>query len=428
MLNDDVIAGDGYIELDESQWWPLKKLENFQNEMLKKMISYAYNHIPAYRKKMDRSGIEPNDIDSIKDLWKVPITSREEMQDNQDFVNKDLIAGTLYTGGSTGSSLKYYESEQSGKIRWNSHLRGWSWNGYTLSKKLAVISSAQGNIETENTLNLTGDLTTENLEQNIKKLLDFRPQHIRGYVSSIYILAKYCLDNSVKIDGVESINPISENLYDFQRELIENAFNCRVFEEYCCNDGGACAWECEAHQGLHYFMERAVIEDIDGEMVVTDLWNRAMPFIRYRNGDAVIFLNKECDCGRKLPLIKVKGRTNDVLITTAGLVSPTYIMHHGIGIMGIGGTRHNFRSGIRTVQYVQRPHYVLDVNIVKNPWCTEDEIRSFRIKIDEIVRGMEVRLNFVDEIPGTAKGKRQFIINEDKELLKKYNLQHKLNL
>ena len=408
------------IDLNKSQWWSLNELEDFQNQRLRKIILYAYNNIPGYKRKFDDAKVKPEDIKTKEDLWKLPVTTREELQNNKDFINEKLISATLYTGGSTGTSLKYYESTESGKIRGNAHFRGWSWNGYTPGKKLAVISSAQGVVEAENTINLIGDLTTENLNNKVEKLLEFKPQHLRGYVGSVYIVARYCLDNNIKLDGIESINPISENLYDYQRKTMEEAFNCKVFDEYCCNDGGACAWECEAHEGLHYFMERAIIEDVDGEMVVTDLWNRAMPFIRYKNGDSVKFLNKKCSCGRELPLITVKGRDNDFLITRDGIVGATYLMYHGIGYVGAGEDDSKFRTGIRAVQYIQKPGYLLEVNIVKNNWCKDEEISSFKNILSEITHGMKIRINIVKDIPTTKKGKRYFIINEDKELLKKY--------
>ncbi len=408
------------IDLNMSQWWSIDKLEDFQNQRLRKIIKYVYDNILGYREKFIKAKLKPQDIKTKDDLWKIPITTREELQNNKDFVNDKLISATLYTGGSTGTSLKYYESEESREIRWNSHLRGWSWNGYIPGKKLAIISSAQGLVKDKNTINLIGGLTIENLEKNVEQLIEFKPQHLRGYVGSLYILAKYCLDNNIKLEGIESVDPISENLYNFQREIMERAFDCKVFEEYCCNDGGACAWECDSHEGLHYFMERAIIEDVDGEMVVTDLWNRAMPFIRYKNGDSVKFLDKKCSCERELPLIKAKGRDNDFLITKNGIVGATYLMYHGIGYVGAGEDDSKFRTGIRAVQYVQKPGYLLEVNLVKNKWCKDEEIISFENILSKVTQSMKIRINFVDDIPKTKKGKRSFIINDDKELLNKW--------
>ncbi|MDT8316999.1 MAG: hypothetical protein RQ824_03275 [bacterium] len=408
---------DSLIDLNESQWWSKERLELFQNERLRHIIKYAYINIPEYKKKFDKVGIKPEEIQTIKDLKKLPITTREEMQGNEGYINKNLITETLYTGGSTGASLKYYESYEAGQIRWNAHLRGWRWNGYEYSKdKLAIISSAQGIVKGDNTINLVGDLTEKNLEKNVKQLLDYKPRFIRGYVGSVYILAKYCLDRQIELPSIDAVNVISENLYDFQRDVIENAFKCRVFEEYCCNDGGACAWECGEHEGLHYVMERAIIEEIDEEMIVTDLWNKAMPFIRYINGDSVNFSGEICRCGRELPLINVKGRDNDILITNKGVISPTFLMYHGIGY----GNEVKFRSGISSIQYVQKPGLMLEVNIVKNSWCRDEEIKDFIQMLVTITSGLKMEINFMQEIPKSKKGKRQFIINEDRDLLKKW--------
>ena len=410
----------GYPNLKYTQSWPYEKLLAFQNARLRSILEYAYANIPGYRKKFNETGLMPSDIHSIDDLVKFPITTRQELQDNNDFVNEQLISGTLYTGGSTGTSLKYYESELSMLIRNESHLRGWKWGGFEPDMKYCILKSAQKIQQHGDCLHLLGDLTEKNLKENLTAIQNFKPQHLKGYVGSLYIFAQYCIENNIRIDGLKSVIPSSENLYDYQRQTMEQAFGCRVFEEYCCNDGGACAWECEKREGLHYVMERAIIEEVQGKMIVTDLWNFAMPFIRYENGDSVQFLDKKCTCGRELPLIKVKGRTNDILITPSGIITPTFLMHHGIGLVGVDKDKPNFRSGFRAVQYVQKPGNILDVNIVRNSWCTNSDIENFKKDIDEFMGGLRVNINFVDEIPKTQKGKRAFIINEDKELLTRF--------
>lgn len=410
----DFQSSKDIIDLQKTQWWSYKKLIDFQNNRLRSIIKYAYNTIPGYRNKFNSFGIKPHHIKTIKDLKYIPITTREELQNNDEFVNKKIISATLYTGGSTGTPLRYFESSDSGKIRWNCHLRGWSWNGYRPGNKIAIIASQQAGISAKNTLILHGDLSTKNLKKNIKEIIKFKPEYLRGYVGSLYILARFCIDEDIQIEGIKAIDPIAENLYPYQKKVIEKAFNCHVFEEFCSNDGGACAWECEKHLGLHYFMERSIIEAVNGKMIVTDLWNRAMPFIRYANGDSVTFLKKQCLCNRKLPLLTVRGRTNDFIITPKGYISATYLMVHGI--------KYNpqFRSGIRSIQYVQKPGYILEINIVKNYWCSDYEIKTLQQDIKKILPGMHINIKIVTDIPSTKKGKRQFIINEDIILLKKW--------
>ena len=411
---------DDCPNLEQSQYWPYEKLVAFQNQRLRRLLDYAYTHIPGYRRKFEQAGLTPADIRSLEDLRALPITTREELQQNEDFVNHALVRRTMYTGGSTGTSLRYYESEVAGRIRWNAHLRGWKWGRYEPGMRCCILKSAQSIVREDHIVHLVGDLAEENLAKNLEVVRSFKPEHLKGYVGSLYIFAKYCLDHNIHLHGVVSAIPSSENLYDEQRRLMEEVFGCKVFEEYCCNDGGACAWECEKREGLHYFMERAVIEDVEGRQVVTDLWNYAMPFIRYENGDSVRFLSERCSCGRELPLLKVKGRTNDILITPKGVITPTFLMHHGIGLVGVDKRSPNFRSGIRAVQYVQKPGYRLNVNIVRNPWCTDTDIQSLKRDIHEFAGGLQVSVHLVDRVATTPKGKTAFIINEDRALLAQY--------
>jgi len=154
-------------------------------------------------------------------------------------------------------------------------------------------------------------------------------------------------------------------------------------------------------------------------MIVTDLWNKAMPFIRYINGDRVKFLKHQCPCGRTLPLIKVKGRDNDTIISPKGPIGATYLMYHGIGY----GDANTFRSGIRTIQYVQNTNYQLDVNIVKSHNCSKKQIDDLKKAVKHTCQGMKIAFHFIDDIKGTKIGKRQFIINNDKNLLKKWKNQ-----
>lgn len=411
------------LDLMQSQWWSRDRLVEFQNERLRQLIRYAYDAVPAYREKFDRHGVHPSEIRDVGDLHRIPFTTRDELRNNPGFVNRRLINETLYTGGSTGAPLRYYESFLATDIRWAAHLRGWSWNGYRPGKRIVTLASAQGGLSGRNARNLHGDLTPEKLRENARILQSFRPEYLRGYVSSLYLMARYILDNDIVIRGVRAIDPISENLYDHQRELIEQAFHADVFQEYCANDGGACGWECEHHQGLHYAMERAIIEEVDGALVTTDLWNYAMPFIRYRNGDAVRFTNQECACGRQLALIEVQGRDNDFIVTPSGTVSPSFLMEQGIGLGGGGRRRsRDFQGGISAVQYVQKPGYRLIVNVVARDDLEAEELRRFTHNLQQLLPGMRIELKKVQTLPTTNKGKRHFVINEDTELLRAMNL------
>ncbi len=406
-------------DLSKTERWSYGQLLEFQEQRLRKVVRFAYENVLGYRKLYNEAGLDIRAVRKLDDLEMLPEVTREMVQNNPDFFIPSMIARRSYTGGSTGQPLEYYLCYAALCMRSNVHERGWRWAGQIPGKtRLAILGSSQGKVLGNNVLNLSGNMDEATLEDNAKAIVAFHPHTIRGYVNTLYIQAKYCIEKGYHFDGIYGINPISENLYDYQRETIEQAFGAKIFEEYVCNDGGTCAWECSSHEGLHYFMERAIIQtDRNGEMLVTDLWNTCMPFIRYRNGDSVRFLDKPCSCGIAHPLMRVQGRTNDVLIGPNGAVSPAFLVHHGVGLASATSGKTHFTDGIRAVQYVQKPGFQLQVNLVKTFECTDGQIQQFLKRLEGIVQGLEIHLNLCEELPASKKGKRHFIVNEDEELM-----------
>ncbi|MBE9505966.1 MAG: phenylacetate--CoA ligase family protein, partial [Chloroflexi bacterium] len=69
-------------ELEESQWWPRERIEELQAERLQRLIRYAYDHVPYYRRLMNERGLTPRDITSAADLPKLPILTKDIIRDN----------------------------------------------------------------------------------------------------------------------------------------------------------------------------------------------------------------------------------------------------------------------------------------------------------------------------------------------------------
>src|SRR6187401_533984 len=110
------------------------------------------------------------------------------------------------------------------------------------------------------------------------------------------------------------------------REGIHKWLGCPVFDDFGSNDGGVESYECDRHNGFHYNDLQSVLEvdksdqqTAEGKLIITNLWNRSSPFIRYENGDLVALGGKPCPCGAPFPLISsVQGRTADILTFANG--------------------------------------------------------------------------------------------------------------
>jgi phenylacetate-CoA ligase len=252
------------------------------------------------------------------------------------------------------------------------------------------------------------------MRQFATALLRYRPAVLQAYSNTLGLFARFVED-----EGIVGIRPrgivcSAEVLTDENRALIERVFRCRVFNRYGCREFAVIGSECNQHNGLHVNDENLLVEvlvggipreDEEGEIVVTDLRNLAMPMIRYRIGDMGVMTRTRCSCGRGLRLMKlVGGRTTDFLTSTAGrkvsgIVIATYV------ITNLGG--------IRQIQFVQEEPRRVVARLVKGLDFGSATIPELVRRVREYLGGdMQVDVEYVDSVPLTPSGKYRFSISK----------------
>lgn len=423
--------------LEKTQWWKPEELEELQNKKLRALIRHAYENVPYYHNLFRKLNLKPEDIKTKEDLKKLPILTKDEIRKN--FI--ELLAKNFEkwkplqnaTSGTTGEPLKYYITIDSASIRWASGFRAWGWAGYKLGDKRATLAGASlvpSNIPFkkrlrylfERNLPLSAfNLTEEAMAQYAQKLRHFKPKFIRGYPTALSIFAKYLDENNIYDLRPQAIFTTAETLFPHQRKIIENAFGCEVFDGYGCVDGNANAMECNEHI-YHIASEQVVMEFVKkgervyhnelGEVVVTDLYNYAMPFIRYAPGDVAIPSDEQCPCGRGLPLIKsIEGRTWDLIITRSGrIIYPILIPY----MFYPNPNNPKEIKGIKQYQVVQETKEKLLIKIVKESGCEEDFgyiLQNFRKFIGD---EMDLEVSFVESIPPEKSGKVRLVVSKVK--------------
>lgn len=117
-----------------------------------------------------------------------------------------------------------------------------------------------------------------------------------------------------------------ENLFDYQKRLLETVFGANVIEEYGCHETGISGMTCPEAGRLHLDTNRCLYEIIDGELVTTYLFNYIMPLVRYKCGDILQLHTESCPCGRLGITAKVLGRIEDKLRTVEGIKYPGEII------------------------------------------------------------------------------------------------------
>lgn len=161
------------------------------------------------------------------------------------------------------------------------------------------------------------------LPQLVRDLNAFQPVMIGGYASVLTLLAKEQLAGRLHITPV-MISSGGETLSDAMRATIERAFHTTAWNNYSSSETGIMAQQCR-HGNLHFNADWFIVEPVDSDgqpvppgtrphkIYVTNLVTTIQPIIRYAMGDSVIFDPSPCACGSPLPVLRVEGRTDDIL-------------------------------------------------------------------------------------------------------------------
>ncbi len=419
-----------YRKLVENQSKNYPELKKEQEKQLRKFIGFAYRNVPYYHKLFKNLKLEPENIKSIEDLQRIPVLTKEFIKRNwEDFKPIGLNKMMFYeraTGGSTGIPMKYRVYKFDSSLSSATMYRGWGYASYKLGDRMVILGGTpligkRSNLVSKiyetvrNIRKLSSfDMSEKEMEQYIDVIKSFKPKFIYGYPSSIYFLSIWIEKHHVRIYSPLVVFTTAEKLYPNMRKKIEDVFNCDVYDCYGLNDGGVSAYECSEHSGLHIDMERAVMEVVgedgkqlengEGEIIATSLYNYAMPFIRYDTGDLGHIINDDCGCGKPYKLLKeLVGRSVDILVTPEGKNI------HGWFFLYIFW---EYCKGIKEYQVIQEKLDKIVIKIVPEEDFDEKQLDKIREIVKKRSEGWNIEFKFVDKIKRTKAAKYKFIINE----------------
>ena len=410
--------------LNKSQWWSKDQIAELQNKKLRMLIRHAYDNVPYYHRIFSQRGITPESIKTKEDLKKIPVLTKDDIRKNLP----DLIARNIrpsdriesHSSGSTGEPLKYYIDKRSYSAGWAQTFRCWSWAGFqlgdpyvkiSLNPRTSMVKKIQDRVLQTKYVFAMG-ITDTTIAQEIEKIREFNPKIIRNYASHMYTMAKLMEKNNIRYQGA-TVATTGSMLFPQYRKVIEQQFNCRVFDAYG-GESTAVSFECEEHNGYHISDEDVIVEflkegeqvvpDERGRIVFTNLDNFAMPVIRYDIKDIGTYTDESCPCGRGLSLMKsVEGRDSDIIMTPSG----DFIVVEYFVIL------FEYMAGVDQFQVIQDTLDHLTVKIIKNQQFTDDELHHIRNEIQKRA-GPDVRLTieFVQDIPVYGReGKRRLVLS-----------------
>lgn len=419
--------------LARTEWLSHSELEAYQDERLREVVLHAYQTVPYYRRTFDERKLKPADIRTQADLHKIPLLTRNDIKGcfnqlwSRDVARRDRRTG--HTSGTTGTPLTVGYDRDTVWMTYAVFDRHYRWAALRMGRDGDRIAVARGNVivpldrkhapfwrynRRQNQLLLSSfHLSKANLPAYFEELARFQPAVLDGYPSTLYVLAKFLKSEGARFPLRAAVTS-SETLYDFQREVIEDSFACRVFDYYALAERAVFSHECDRHQGHHVAMEYGLAEVVDeggapaprgatGRLVGTTLHNRAMPLIRYVTNDLTALREQMCACGRGLELMDdVTTKAEDMLTLKDGrLISPSVLTHPFKPLDCIEGS-----------QIVQTAPDAVTVRIIPGeaytPAHTDHLVGELKERLGEDVH---IKVQMVERLETTASGKFKWVIS-----------------
>ncbi len=349
---------------------PREEIREHQLEDLKKIVKFAYDNSPYYKRAYDEAGVKPEDIKTLDDIQKFPFVDKTTERQTQGVgsflgemcaVPEEDVMFIASSSGTTGMpTISPFTKEDrdsfietSARMYWQMGLRPNDRYIHSLNLSLFVAAVDVLGAEKTGAMCIWGGVLP--FEKMFEILKDYKPTAILTTPSYAWKLGQKAVANGFdpKKDfaikrifvGAEPGGSISST-----RDTIEKLWGADVYDAFGCSDiNGMFASVCEEKNGLHIAEDKVLIEVVDpdtgeilkpgetGEIVYTDLTKKARPMIRFRSGDIGRIEEAPCPCGRTHRRFYIIGRKDDMFIVSGVNVFPSAIENIIRKIDGITG-------------------------------------------------------------------------------------------
>jgi phenylacetate-CoA ligase len=408
-----------------------EEIINFREKHLEKLLVHAYHNVPYYSRILRDVGIiQQNDKVDLSMFNTIPILTKAIIREQGvNLISQERAARKWYynsSGGSTGEPTRFMQDNVYDK--WG-NAASYYWYKDVLGidepnvKKVVLWGSErdlfQGGLGwragianwLSNTVFLNSfKMNAGDMERYLSIINSYKPDLIRGYASSLYELCRYAQRRGIGVHTPRLIVSAAETLDERMRREIENVVRTRVYDFYGSREANNLAGECRAgvmhvlafHNHIEILSDdsKPVQQGLEGTVIVTNLHNYSMPFIRYEIGDMAVLGPGQCKCGNQLPTLgKVTGRITDVFVLENGTAIPAQYFIHLIGVVCNKGS-------IRKFQVVQEDYRRVRILAIPETVIGESEKKDIADKI-RLVMGedCEVVWELVEEISKTSSGK-----------------------
>jgi len=417
-------------QLEQTQWWPVDEMEQHQFRQLTSLLRQAYENVPFHRQRLTAAGFDPNLSITREDFLALPLMTRSDIQSQGDaLLCRNVPAehggmGAGETSGSTGMPIRYYGTELT-QFFWHAcTLRDHLWHRRDASGKLAAIrKNMKDSVQPTwgsptDLIYQTGPCAMLDIGADIDHQLDWLQRHAPDYLLTnafnLYWLARRSLERNIQLPGLRQVRSFGGTFPEDTRAIVHRAWNVALADIYTAEEVGYIALQCPVHDQYHVQSESLIVEVLGesgkpcrpgeiGKVVLTSLYNFAMPLVRYAIGDYAE-AGAPCPCGRGLPVLKrILGRSRNILTFPDGRRRwPSF-----------PSEKWTHAAPVTQLQLVQRSCERIDINVVAARALTDRERKELIAALQGCLGhpfAMEVRELAV--IPRSASYKFEDFVSE----------------
>ena len=399
---------------------------SYQLQRLRELLVRAYSYVPYYN-DITSYALQLEDLDQLRDL---PFLTKQQarmagngMMNQQERLKPHYVG---HTSGSTGTPFEFHWTYDTLRTRYAMRDNFYKFHGCDFDRDRNIRVGGRLFVDVSKTSppfwifdRITNQLmfsiyhmSSKTMKSLIDPIERYKPDFVTGYPSGIYLFARFCKEIGYEFFP-KAVFTDSETVLDYQRELIEDVWQCPV-HDYLGMEAGWVAGQCR--QGKYHLSPlTSIVEIIDdegnpqspgeiGEIVVTDLVNELMPLIRYRTGDTARWSSTSCGCGWNTPTLeRIEGRVDDIVVLPSG--------------RKVGRLDHIFKNArnIRECQIIQEKIDYFVFRVVPDQGYDDTVAQKL---LEEAWRRLgedvTIEIQLVDEIERTSRGKFRSVISKVK--------------
>jgi len=368
-----------------------KEIEELQAKRLKDVVRHVYQSNEVYRKLFDDHGVRPEDIRSLDDIKKLPMTDKELLRESYPLglscVPREKVVEMHMSSGSTGTPviMPYTTADLA---QWAECMArcyrmagGRPGDAVQITPLFGLFNGGFGMYHGARAAGLfVIPAGPGNTQRQVRLAKDLGTRILTGVVSYGVRIIEVMEEMNEKLPDLEIGIFGAEAFSDSMKKRIADGLGIEVFDIYGMTETGGVGTlgqDCRAHQGIHVWEDHYIAEIIDpktdeavedgetGELVVTALTRKALPVIRFKTADLTkVVSREECDCGRThLRIAPITGRIDDMIIVKGVNFFPKQVEQTLMQIPGVGS---NYQIIVEEIEGVKD----IRVNVEAEPGVT----------------------------------------------------------